>query len=258
MSQQTVGFIGAGRAAKILLGGWERAGRMPSCVVLYDCEAQACEELQSLGSEIEATGRVADAAAQDVVFLAVHPPVMKDAVETAKAHLKSDAIVVSLAPKFTIAKLAELLGGFNRVARMIPNAPAIICRGFNPLAFGEALDASDRHTLDQLFQSLGECPEVDESHLEAYAILSAMGPTYFWPQIYALRSLGKTFGLTDEATMEALDKMLWGTMATIRESDLSPAQVQDLIPVKPMAEEVEVLCGAYERRLQGLMQKIKP
>ena len=258
MSALTVGFIGAGRAAKILLGGWKRAGRMPSRVVLYDCEAKACDELKSLGSEIEATGRVVDAAAQDVVFLAVHPPVMKDAVAAAKAYIKSDAIVVSLAPKFTMAKLTDLLGGFNRVARMIPNAPAIVCRGFNPLAFGEALDASEKRALGQMFQPLGECPEVDESHLEAYAILSAMGPTYFWPQIYVLTSLGETFGLTGNAAMEALDKMLWGTMATVRESELSPEQVRDLIPVKPMAEEVEVLCGAYERKLQALMQKIKP
>jgi len=258
MLAQTVGFIGAGRAARIILEGWKRAGSMPSGVVLYDCEKKACETLMRLGSEVKAAASAADAAAQQVVFLAVHPPAMKEAVEAAKAHVQRDAIVISLAPKFTLATLTNLLGGFNRVARLIPNAPSIVCRGFNPLAFGEALTASDRRTLEHMFQPLGECPEVDEDQLEAYAILSAMGPTYFWPQLYALESLGETFGLTSEATLEALDKMLWGTMATIRESGLSPEQVQDLIPVKPMAEEVQALCNAYGRKLQGLMQKIKP
>jgi pyrroline-5-carboxylate reductase len=258
MADRSVGFIGGGRVVSILLGGWRRAEAMPGQMTVFDCSDEVLAGLEARSPSVETTKDIAAAASQDVVFLGVHPPIIKEAVEAAKVHIKSDAIVVSLAPKLTIAKLAELLGGFNRIARMIPNAPSIVCRGFNPLALGGALGASEKRALDQMFQPLGECPEVDESHLEAYAILSAMGPTYFWPQIYALQSLGETFGLTSEATVDALDKMLWGTMATIRESELSSEQVQDLIPVKPMAEEIQALCSTYEQKLEGLMQRIKP
>jgi pyrroline-5-carboxylate reductase len=168
------------------------------------------------------------------------------------------SILVSLAPKFTICKLTEMLGGFGRIARVIPNAPSLVGRGYNPMALGDALTDADKQVLRDLLAPLGDCPEVAEGHLEAYAILSAMGPTYFWPQISALGTLGESFGLTHEAVMEALDKMLWGTVATMKESGLSQREVQDLIPVKPVADDVATVCTAYEQKLQALMEKIRP
>jgi pyrroline-5-carboxylate reductase len=258
MSVQTVGFIGAGRVARILLSGWKNKQAMPSRVVLYDSDQKACEALKTLGPEIEGTAEPARAAAQDMVFLGVHPPVIKDAVEAIKQSLKSEAILVSLAPKFTIAKLSGMLGGFNRIVRMIPNAPSLIGRGYNPVVYAPSLSAEDKGGASSLFVPLGDCPEVEERHLEAYAILSAMGPTYFWPQLYALKSLGESFGLSGEAALEALDKMLWGAVATMKEPGLSSEQVQDLIPVKPMGEDVEALAAAYRSKLSALMEKIKP
>ena len=102
------------------------------------------------------------AASQDVVFLAVHPPAMPDALSSIKDTLKPDALVVSLAPKFTIAKLSELLGGFARLARVIPNAPSVVNFGFNPVAFAPALTPADKQAIRDLLAPLGECPEVAE------------------------------------------------------------------------------------------------
>lgn len=257
MTIQSVGFIGAGRVARILLGGWKKAQALPSSCVLSDVNPEAAAPLMALGAGIEVADAIR-AAAQDVVFLAVHPPVLKDAIESIKANLQSNAIVVSLAPKFTIAKISELLGGFGRVARMIPNAPSLVGRGYNPIACASTLGDGDKAGLLRLFAPLGDCPQVDERHLEAYAILAAMGPTYFWPQLYALKSLGESFGLPGDSAMQALDKMLWGAVATMRESGLPEDQVRDLIPVKPMADEVESLSAAYNQKLGALMDKIRP
>lgn len=258
MQNTNVGFIGAGRVARIILAGWKHAARMPSRVILFDTNSDVAGNLTSIGPEVAVAASVEEAAAQDVVFLAVHPPMMKDAAEAIAAHLKADAIVVSLAPKFTVSKISEMLGGFRRTARLIPNAPSIVGRGYNPMTFSEVFNEQEKQTLREMMEPLGDCPEVDENHLEAYAILSAMGPTYFWPQIYALHSLGEGFGLSKEAATSALDKMLWGTMAAIKESGLSQDQVQDLIPVKPMADEVQSLCESYGQKLKGLMEKIRP
>lgn len=257
MSIQSVGFIGSGRIARIILGGWKHAQALPRRCMVYDPNMEAVQALQGVDVPIEAA-TAAEAAAQDLVFLAVHPPVLKEAVAAIKGGLKNNAIVVSLAPKFTITALSTMLDGFNRIVRMIPNAPSLIGRGYNPVAFSPSLDADEKSEILRLLTPLGECPEVNERHLEAYAILAAMGPTYFWPQLYALKSLGESFGLSGEAAMETLDKMLWGATAMMRQSGLSPEQVRDLIPVKPMAEEVENLTAAYTQKLNALMEKIRP
>jgi len=183
---------------------------------------------------------------------------MKDAAAAIQSWLKPGAIVVSLAPKFTIAALSGLLGGFDRIARVIPNAPSYVGEGYNPVAYGAALTDPNRQALCAMFESLGEMPEVPEAHLEAYAILSAMGPTYFWPQLYELVSLGESFGLDPVAARDAVSKMLNGAIATVENAGLSAEQVQDLIPVKPVAEDVAVLVSSYRGKLSALMEKIRP
>jgi pyrroline-5-carboxylate reductase len=257
MAGMSVGFVGGGRVASILLAGWSRAGAMPGKVVVFDPNAAVLGKLQSRYSQIETTNDIAAAAGRAVVFLAVHPPVVKDVLPLVKPHLKADAMLVSLAPKFTIVKLSEMLGGFGRIARMIPNAPSVVGKGLNPVAFAPAV-ANVKNDLLQLLKPLGDCPEVPEPQLEAYAIVTGMGPTYFWPQLYELRSLAESFGLSEQAAMEAVDKMLWGTVATMKDSGLSAEQVQDLIPLKPLADEIAGLVTTYRRKLTDLMQKIRP
>jgi pyrroline-5-carboxylate reductase len=259
MSQKSVGFVGSGRIASILLEGWARKAALPARIVVSDVNPATASALQARFAGVESSGTdIAAAAGQEVVLLAVHPPAIKDVTPSLAAALKPDAVLVSLAPKVTSAKLSDLLGGFTRIARMIPNAPSIVGRGFNPIAFGEALSPTEREELLQLFAAWGECPEVPEGHLEAYAIVSAMGPTYFWPQLYELRSLGESFGLSAKEAMISIDKMLWGAVATMADGGLSPEAVMDLVPVKPLEGMQAEVLEQYRTKLSGLMEKLRP
>ena len=259
MNNQTIGFVGGGRIVRIFLEGWKRARKLPEKIVVSDCNADALDKLKEQFPGIEtAPGKTATAAAQEMVFLAVHPPVMAETTASIKGSINPEAIVVSLAPKFTIAKLTSLLGGFARVARVIPNAPSIVNFGYNPVAFGPALSSREKAKIAELFAPLGEFPEVTEEKLEAYALLSAMGPTYMWFQLQALREVASSFGLVDAEIAPALKRMVCGGARTLLESGLSPTEVMDLIPVKPLAEMEPQVAEMYRTRLPALYQKIKP
>jgi len=255
---KSTGFIGGGRITRIILEGWQRAGKLPARIVVSDCHADALARLKARFPRIETTAGSATAAAQDIVFLAVHPPVMAEVCGGIKGALKPDAIVVSLAPKFTVARLTELLGGFARIARVIPNAPSLIGQGYNPVAFGPALRPDDRAEVKALFEPLGDCPEVAEEKLEAYAVLTAMGPTYLWFQLQALREVAAGFGLSEAEITPALKRMVCGGTRTLLESGLTPAEVMDLVPVKPLAEMETQVTELYRTRLPAIYNKIKP
>lgn len=258
MTERRVGFIGGGRIASILLGGWAKTGAMPERILVSETDLEVLDRLTSRYPQVQAVGAdPTEAAAQNLVFLAVHPPAIAEVLGRVKESLEGGAILVSLAPKFGMAKLSELLGGFDRMARVIPNAPSIVGRGYNPVAFGPGLGTTDRDAIKRLLSPLGDLPEVPEEHLEAYAIVTAMGPTYFWPQLYELQALAESFGLSGAHAVEGIEKMLSGALATMRESGLSAAQVQDLIPVKPLAEAEPVIVEAYRTKLTGLMKKLK-
>jgi pyrroline-5-carboxylate reductase len=109
-----------------------------------------------------------------------------------------------------------------------------------------------------LLAPLGDCPEVAEPKLEGYALLTAMGPTYLWFQLETLRELGRSFGLTDDDLQPALKRMVCGAARTLLGSGLTPAQVMDLIPIKPLAEDEAAIKQAYQTRLPALFARIKP
>ena len=258
MNQHTIGFIGGGRITRIFLDGWARAQKTLPNIIVSDPNAEVLDSLSSRFPGIQTTSDNALAASQDLVFLAVHPPLIAEVVAGLRDHLKPDAVMVSLAPKFTLAKLAGLLGGFDRLARVIPNAPSIIGAGFNPHVFGSALRPADQASICVLLAPLGESPEVAEDKLEAYAVLTAMGPTYLWFQLQTLRELAAGFGLDDAEITPAIKRMVCGATRTLLESGLDPAEVRDLIPVKPLAAMEPQVTETYLTCLPAIYQKIKP
>ena len=246
MTLQSVGFIGGGRVARILLGGWRRASTLPSEVIVYDPDTKALDFLRlSVGPAIATTGDCARVASADLVILAVHPPVFEEALAALRPELRPEAVVLSLAPKVVMTRMVEALGGFSRLARMIPNAPSIVGAGYNPIAFSEALGKIERREILALFQPLGECPQVEEEALEAYAIISGMGPTYLSFQLAALRDLGVD-----------TERMATGAAATLFDRDLNEAEVLDLIPVRPLAAHEDGIAAAYRSELPALYAKL--
>ncbi len=258
MTSKTVGFVGGGRITGIILDGLKRGCALPATIVVSDPAAAVLGKLNERHPEITVTQDNALAASQDVVFLAVHPPLMGEVLPKIAGNLKAGAIAVSLAPKLTIAKLSGLLGGFQRIVRVIPNAPSIIGAGFNPVCFAAGLNPAERQDIANIFGAIGEFPEVAEEKLEAYAVVAAMGPTYFWFQFAELLSLARSFGLTDGEAAAAIEKMVTGAVQTLTGSGLSADQVKDLVPVKPLGEVEANWAETYRAKLTAIFQKIKP
>jgi len=258
MTKQGIGFIGGGRITQILLGGLKRVDQLPSRIVVSDSDVTALERLKKEFPTItvaqNANGRAAE---QDLVFLALHPPAMGAVLADIKANLKAQALVVSLAPKWTMAKLSEALGGFGRLARAIPNAPSIVNRGYNPLCFSGLLSDSERRDFHALFDLWGAAPEVPEETLEGYAIVAGMGPTYLWYQLYQLVGLGESFGLSPEAAHAAMAGMVDGAVRTMIDAGLAPSAVMDLVAVKPLAALEASVKEAYATTLSDLYRKLK-
>jgi pyrroline-5-carboxylate reductase len=253
---RTIAFIGGGRVTRILVGGWRKADALPASILVHDTDDEAWRATAAAEPSLRRVS-LEEAAAADVVFLALHPPAIGPVLGTVRPHLQPQAVVVSLAPKVTLQALEAGIGT-SRLARMIPNAPSVIGQGFNPITYGPGLDTSARVELAALVAPWGPAPEVDESGLEAYAILTGMGPTYFWYQWDALRQVTRGLGLDPTAVDVALRAMVTGAVATLLDSGLSPDDVMDLVPVKPLAAQEPAMRTAYLEALPALHAKIHP
>jgi len=258
MRYESIGFIGAGRITRIILTALEKAGRLPRSITVSDADLDVLAKLkQSFPFLITAANDNAKPAACDIVFVSLHPPVLAQALGDVKLSIRPDTVLVSLAPKISIDMLSNILGGHGKIVRMIPNAPTIINRGYNPVAFSINMGAEEKADIIDLFGILGVCPEVPEQNLEAYAIIAAMGPTYFWFQWQTLAEVAAAFGLQETDARDCIAKMLTGAVDTMFASGLTPSEVMDLVPVKPLASDEEAIKDIYRSRLKSLFAKLK-
>jgi pyrroline-5-carboxylate reductase len=249
--------VGGGRITAIFLEALGGRGLALDRVTVSDTSPEVLTRLKARFPAVATTADNAEAASGERVFLALHPPALKAVLPEIASGLRPDAVVVSLAPVLTLGRLSTLLGGFSRLARVLPNAPSLVHAGFNPVAFDDGLPADARAEIGSLLDGLGAHPEVPEESLEAYAILAAMGPTYFWFQWQALRELAASFGLPPAEADRALRAMLDGAVRTFFDAGLTAGQVLDLVPVKPLVEAEPLVLQAYREVLPRLHAKLK-
>ena len=257
MKTQTLGFIGGGRVTKIILQALQNKKVEFESIAVYEPNEEIGAGLKKSFPEITPATTPQEAAKQDIVFLAVHPPVMMETLGNIKDAVSVDTVVISLAPKIPFAKMEELLPA-KRIVRMIPNATSFINKGYNPVTFNSAFTAEEKAALMKILKKAGKTMEVEEQMLEGYAIVSAMLPTYFWFQWKKMEEIAVKTGFSETDAKKMIGDTLKRSLKLYYKSDLSPEEVIDLIPVKPIGDHEAEIEQMLETKLMGLYEKIKP
>ena len=116
METQSIGFIGGGRITRIFLTAFKNVSISFQHISVLDTNEIILNDLKSKFEEINVTSTdftmVANA---DVVFLAVHPPVVMETIAKIKDVIQHDTILVSLAPKITIQQMSEAVKAAQEV-----------------------------------------------------------------------------------------------------------------------------------------------
>lgn len=257
MITPTIGFIGGGRITRILLQAFANKKINLLKATVFDINNENVEQLKSRFPDIH-KGTLEETASKEIVIIALHPPAIPETLNLISGYLTSETILGSLAPKISSAKISQMVPHVKKLVRMIPNATSIINEGYNPIWFNEGFPSHDKETILQMMDFLGTTLEVDENQLEAYAIISAMAPTYFWFQWKKLTELGVKYGMTERFAREAILQSMYGALETYFNTAMTPDEVMDLIPVKPIGEHEKEIEAIYEQKLTDLYQKIKP
>jgi len=258
---RSIGFLGGGRVTRILLQAFANKNLSFDCIKVFDKDPDKLQKIASLCPSSHAAESASEVASScRMVFLALHPQDLLTALQEISSDVSPDTIIISLAPKITIAQIQSTLGKSNPVIRMIPNAPSVINKGYNAVAYSEDIrkNAELHALLCNFFSSLGECTETDEKNLEAYAVITGMGPTYLWFQFHELITIARELGLEEKEAREAIAHMVKGSIDTLLNSNLTYEDVLDLIPFHPFGQHHETIRKIYQETLTKIYQKIKP
>jgi pyrroline-5-carboxylate reductase len=258
MLNKSIGFIGAGRITRIFLAGFKNAGLSFKEIVVSDPNHENLAMIKSSYPEINAVLNGNRSAAKcDIIFLATHPPTINAILDEIKLELNSNSTIISLAPKLAISSISERLDGFKRIVRAIPNACSMVNFGYNPMVFAKSFSMAERSEIMDIFIALGECPEVSEEKLEAFAVITAMGPTYLWFQLFELQEIAMKIGLNPNEAKKGVLAMAAGAVKLMSDPQLTPEEIMDLVPTKPLGKEEESIKNLLRANLISIFNKLK-
>ncbi|MFO7188717.1 MAG: pyrroline-5-carboxylate reductase [Pseudomonadota bacterium] len=241
-----IAFIGGGNMAAALIGGMVARGFDPHAVRVVDPAESARTRLaSSYGVQCFASLDDCDRLG-DVIVLAVKPQQMRAVCEALAPHVR-DQLILSIAAGIRLGDLARWLGGHQRLARCMPNTPALIGLGVTGLYAASAVNAAQREACQRILEAVGQVIWVnEEALLDAVTAVSGSGPAYVFYIIEALQRAAEQTGL-DAASARRL------VLETLRGATELAARSEE--PVSVLRERVTSKGGTTERALATLNER---
>jgi pyrroline-5-carboxylate reductase len=222
---KSVGFVGAGNMAEAIIRGLLAAGLPAAQITAADpVESRRAALAGTLG--VRTTDDNAAAAAAAVTVLSVKPQHLASACATLPA---SGGLFLSIVAGATSATLREQLGAGARIARCMPNTPALIGAGITALASDTGVVEADLELAEAVLRAVGRVVRVPEAQLDAVTGLSGSGPAYVYLIIEALTEAGVREGLPAPVARELATHTLLGAARMVDESGEPPAVLRERV-----------------------------
>ncbi len=223
------GFIGAGKMATALVQGMLRGGvAEPGSIAAHDPVPSSADSLGALGVKVRGSN-LAVAAASDVLVLAVKPQAMPGVLAELQPAVGPEHLVISIAAGVPMATLAAGLGPEPRLARVMPNTPALVGEGAAGFALGDTATVDDEALVRRCFTAVGRAFRVPETLLDAVTGLSGSGPAFVYLVIEAMSDGGVRAGLPREVATVLAAQTVLGAAKMVLETGLHPGVLKDQV-----------------------------
>jgi len=242
--QLPIGFIGAGRMAQALAGGFVAKGLMPADqIIFYDTDQKACDNFSKLVPGSISSKLSCDIVKQtNVIFLAVKPHNIIEVADSLIGKNKENKLFISILAGITLTNLCNYLQT-KRIIRVMPNTPCLIGEGASAYVLGVDATNKDGHLVKMLLEAVGIALQVKEKNLDAVTALSGSGPAYVYTFIEALTDGGVLEGLKREVAQELAIQTVIGSALLVRQTNQHPAvlKVQVTSPGGTTAAAMQVI-----------------
>jgi pyrroline-5-carboxylate reductase len=192
-------FVGGGNMAQALIGGLVAAGRATGDVRVVEPLLAQREKLSARFPGLALFGDMCEGAVfgADIVVLAVKPQQMRVVANALAPWADLVPVVLSIAAGTRIKDIARWLGGYARIARAMPNTPALVGAGISGAFAQAAVDTAGRACVTRVLEAAGEviwC--ADEAMLDAVTGVSGSGPAYVFYFLEGLERAACELGFT--------------------------------------------------------------
>lgn len=142
------------------------------------------------------------------------------------------------------------------VVRVMPNIPSLVGSGFNLICLGKFVKNEDKERIRKILSVWGEYREVKEE-MELYTVISAMGPTYFFPFLDTLARFGIDNGLSEKEARKAACLTLKGTADTTLKVPISIDDLKNMIGSQPLKDREPEIKSTLEEALNKTLSELR-
>jgi len=250
-------FIGGGNMADALAGGLLKngfsAGQLRAVEVSGDARRRLADKYR-----IECFDESRKALRPgDIVVFAVKPQQMKDAARF--SGLKDNAsLVISIAAGITLATLSRWLGGYTRIIRAMPNAPALIGAGVSGLYARTGVSDAEKRQAELILGAVGSTVWIgDEGLMDAVTAVSGSGPAYVFWFIEQLANAGESLGLPLEISRKLALETVLGSAKLAAQSAESPAALRERVTSKGGTTEAALTAFEEQKLAERFLRAIE-
>jgi len=220
-------LVGCGNMGYAMLEGWRAAD--PAL------DVHVVEPIEPLAARAAAIGAHAVAHREDLpadlepdlIFLAVKPQSMTEAVPAYADLSGGPSTFVSVAAGTTMATLADMLPGPTPIIRCMPNTPAAIGHGMMVCCANAQVGAAAQDLTGRLLAASGAVAWIeDEALMDAVTAVSGSGPAYVFHMIECLAAAGEEVGLPADLALRMATQTVMGAGRLAAEADDPPGTLR--------------------------------
>lgn len=241
----TLGFIGAGVMAEVMLGGLLDEGVLPPIhIIASDRREARLADLQDRFSIRTTTDNGEVASEADVLVLAVKPQNLAAVMRGLRGKIPEETLVLSIIAGAGLRLIQDGLQ-HEKVARCMPNLPCRIRQGMTVWTVPADTPPTPRHRVRTILGVMGgEVYVDDEGHVDRATAVNGTGPAIVAEFVKAMFEAAVFIGESRGVAHETVLATVIGTAEMIRQSDdMHVAQIID---------EVTSPGGTTSRALQVL------
>lgn len=216
--------------AEALIRGILNTGlRLPEQLVVSDIRPDRRREVSETFDVVAAESNSEAAQVAEIVFLAIKPQDVHEALVSIAPVVDDNHLVVSIIAGVTLKTLESAFKQGVRCIRAMPNTPSIVGAGVCALSAGTWVSEEDLREAKVIFEAVGSAIEVPENLLDVVTALSGSGPAYIFTVIEALADAGVQQGLPRRKAQQLATQTVYGAAKLVLESGAHTAVLRDQV-----------------------------
>ncbi|KIG14524.1 Pyrroline-5-carboxylate reductase [Enhygromyxa salina] len=230
--------LGCGTMGEAIVSGVLRAGWLaPEKVVVTARRQVVADRLHAKLAVAATTDNLAACRSADVVLVSLKPQRFAEVLDKPDMRDALDGkLLISIAAGVTLDKLGGWLPG-TALVRAMPNTPSLIGEGMTVICRlspggthgGNAVNDVQLALAQRIFESVGECVELEPKLMDVVTGLNGSGPAFVYVMLEAMADGGVMMGLPRDVAVRIAANVFRGAAAMVLDTDLHPAALKDQV-----------------------------